>query len=77
MVVIMNLTPMPRTHYRVGLPRPGRWREMLNSDSAIYGGSNLGNYGGVTADDYNVHNQSYSAEFTLPPLSIVMFQPER
>ena len=77
MVVIMNLTPMPRTHYRVGLPRPGRWREMLNSDAAIYGGSNQGNYGGVTADDYNVHNQSYSAEFTLPPMSIVMFQPER
>jgi len=49
----------------------------LNSDSAIYGGSNIGNLGGVAAEDYNVHNQSYSAEFTLPPLSIVVFRPDR
>jgi 1,4-alpha-glucan branching enzyme len=77
LVVVMNLTPVPRSRYRVGLPRPGGWREVLNSDSAVYGGSNLGNLGGVTAEDYNVHNQSYSAEFTLPPLSILVFQPER
>jgi 1,4-alpha-glucan branching enzyme len=68
---------MPRTHYRVGLPRPGAWREVLNSDSAIYGGGNMGNMGGVIAEDYNVHNQSYSAEFSLPPLSIIVFQAER
>jgi 1,4-alpha-glucan branching enzyme len=77
LVIIMNLTPVSRTHYRVGLPRPGKWREVLNSDSAIYGGGNIGNMGGVVADDYNVHNQSYSAEFSLPPLSIIVFQAER
>jgi 1,4-alpha-glucan branching enzyme len=77
LVIILNLTPVLRTHYRVGLPRPGVWREMLNSDAAVYGGGNRGNLGGVTAEDYNVHNQSYSAEFTLPPLSILVFRPER
>jgi 1,4-alpha-glucan branching enzyme len=76
-VVLMNLTPVPRSRYRVGLPRPGKWREVLNSDAAIYGGSNMGNLGGVMAEDYNVHNQSYSAEFTLPPMSLLAFQPER
>jgi 1,4-alpha-glucan branching enzyme len=77
LVVIMNLTPVPRTDYRVGLPRPGGWCEVLNSDSSRYGGGNLGNWGSVTAEDYNLHNQAYSARFTLPPLSIVVFQPER
>jgi 1,4-alpha-glucan branching enzyme len=77
LVIILNLTPLMRTNYRVGLPRPGHWRELLNSDAAIYGGGNRGNLGGVMADDYNVHNQSYSAEFTLPPLSVLVFRPER
>ena len=77
LVVITNLTPVLRTNYRIGLPRPGGWREVLNSDATIYGGSNAGNLGGVKAEDYNQHNQSYSAEFTLPPLSIMAFQPER
>jgi 1,4-alpha-glucan branching enzyme len=77
LVIIMNLTPVPRYGYRVGLPRPGAWREVLNTDAAIYGGGNVGNYGGVTAEDYYVHNQSYSAMFTLPPLGVVVFQPIR
>jgi 1,4-alpha-glucan branching enzyme len=77
LAVIMNLTPVPRSHYRVGLPRPGRWAEVLNSDASIYGGSNLGNLGGVMSEDYNCHNQSYSAQFTLPPLSVLVFRPER
>jgi len=76
-VVILNLTPVPRSKYRIGLPRPGKWNEVLNSDAAIYGGSNLGNVGGVISEDYNWHNQSYSAEFTLPPLSIIAVQPDR
>jgi len=75
--VIMNLTPVPRADYRVGLPRPGRWREVLNSDAAIYGGSNHGNLGGVTSGDVNWHNQSYSALFYLPPMSVIAFAPER
>jgi hypothetical protein len=49
----------------------------LNSDAAIYGGSNTGNYGSVMADDQDMHNQSYSAEFTLPPMSIIAFKPEQ
>jgi 1,4-alpha-glucan branching enzyme len=76
-VVILNLTPVPRSRYRVGLPRPGKWNEVLNSDAAAYGGSNIGNSDGVISEDYNWHNQSYSAEFTLPPLGIVAFQPDR
>jgi 1,4-alpha-glucan branching enzyme len=76
-VVILNLTPVPRPKYRIGLPRPGKWFEVLNSDAAIYGGSNTGNYGSVMADDQDKHNQSYSAEFTLPPMSIIAFKPEQ
>lgn len=76
-VVVLNLTPVPRYKYRVGLPRPGKWREVLNSDAAAYGGSNVGSLGGVLSEDVNWHNQSYSAEVTLPPLAIVAFCPEK
>ncbi len=75
-IVILNLTPVPRPSYRVGLPQGGFWREVLNSDSTIYGGSNQGNLGGVWAEDYKVHNQPFSAAFTLPPMSITIFRPE-
>ena len=50
---------------------------MLNSDAAVYGGSNVGNLGGVTAEEEECHNQPCSALFTLPPLSIIAFKPER
>jgi 1,4-alpha-glucan branching enzyme len=73
--VLLNLTPVPRYHYRLGLPRPGRWREVLNSDAGIYGGSNVGNLGGVRAHEHKCHNQPWSAELTLPPLGIVAFSP--
>jgi 1,4-alpha-glucan branching enzyme len=76
LAVILNLTPVPRYHYRLGLPQPGKWREALNSDAGVYGGSNVGNLGGVLARDYKWHNQQYSAELTLPPLSLVAFKPE-
>jgi 1,4-alpha-glucan branching enzyme len=77
LAVILNLTPVPRAHYRVGLPRAGNWRELLNSDSAAYGGSNLGNLGGVLAKSHKCHRQPWSAEFTLPPLSILVFKPDQ
>ncbi|MCW5553095.1 MAG: 1,4-alpha-glucan branching protein GlgB [Verrucomicrobiae bacterium] len=77
LVAILNLTPVVQPRYRVGLPRPDRWREALNSDAATYGGSNLGNLGGVLAEAHPWHGQPYSAEFTLPPLSVVVFQPEQ
>ena len=78
LAVILNLTPVPRLKYRIGLPKAGLWHEVLNSDSALYSGSNIGNLGGVTAKEPKCHNQPYSAEMTLPPLSIIAFkaQPE-
>jgi 1,4-alpha-glucan branching enzyme len=76
LLVVLNLTPVPRRRYRIGLPRGGRWREVLNSDAAIFGGGNVGNLGGVIAEDYQVHRQPCSARFTLPPLSVTVFQAE-
>ena len=73
LLVVLNLTPVPRPRYRVGLPLAGHWDELLNSDAALYGGSNLGNPLGVDAESYAVHSQSHSAEFTLPPLSVGVF----
>jgi 1,4-alpha-glucan branching enzyme len=75
-VVILNLTPVPRYGYRLGLPRAGRWREVVNSDAGIYGGSNVGNLGGVLAEGVPSHGHAQSAGLTLPPLSIIAFQPE-
>jgi 1,4-alpha-glucan branching enzyme len=75
LAVIMNLTPVLREKYRIGLTRAGKWRESLNSDAAIYGGSNQGNLGVVMAENIPCHNQSCSAEFRLPPLSVLVFQP--
>lgn len=70
--VILNLTPIARSGYRIGLPKDGFWREALNTDAQIYGGSSVGNSGGVTADAYKVHNQPFSAPLTLPPLGVVV-----
>jgi 1,4-alpha-glucan branching enzyme len=75
-VVILNLTPVPRPDYRIGLPRGGRWREVLNSDAAIYGGSNAGNLGGVHAKNQPCHGRPHSAAFYLPPLSAMLFEAE-
>ena len=77
LAVILNLTPVPRYRYRVGLPRQGKWLEVLNSDAASYGGSNVGNLGGVVAYRHKCHHQPFSAEFTLPPLSITVSKPEQ
>jgi 1,4-alpha-glucan branching enzyme len=74
-VVVQNLTPVPRTGYRLGLPREGHWVEALNSDSAHYGGSNLGNLGGVRTDGRAWHGQPASAELTLPPLATLVLRP--
>ncbi|HUR44811.1 MAG TPA: 1,4-alpha-glucan branching protein GlgB [Candidatus Saccharimonadales bacterium] len=76
-LVVANLTPVPRFQYRIGLPEGGFWREVFNSDAEFYGGSNLGNMGGVEAETYKVHGQSFSGSFTLPPLGIVVFKPQR
>jgi 1,4-alpha-glucan branching enzyme len=76
LVCVLNLTPVPRHGYRVGMPRCCRWREVLNSDSAFYGGSGLGNLGGVEAEAVPWHDQPFSAELTLPPLGAVWLVPE-
>jgi len=73
---VVNLSPVPREHYRIGLPHGGRWREALNTDSELYGGSNVGNYGGVDAEASPWQGQPYSAEITLPPLGVVWLVPE-
>jgi 1,4-alpha-glucan branching enzyme len=80
-LVLVNLTPVPRDNYRVGVPAAadgqlGFWREVLNTDAAIYGGSNSGNMGGVQAEAVGWHGQSTSIEVTLPPLSTVILRQE-
>jgi 1,4-alpha-glucan branching enzyme len=75
-VCVCNLSPIPREAYRVGMPGPGRWREALNTDSTYYGGSDVGNLGGVDAEPVPWHDQPYSAELTLPPLGVVWLVPE-
>jgi 1,4-alpha-glucan branching enzyme len=74
-VMIANFTPEPRRAYKIGLPLPGRWREILNTDAGVYGGSGMGNLGGVIAAPHPLHGFPASAELTLPPLSTVYFTP--
>ena len=72
--VAINATPVPRTGYRIGLPCGGYWREALNSDAQCYGGSGLGNGGGVHAVEEQWQGQPFSSAVTLPPLSVVYLQ---
>ena len=74
-VCVANLTPLPRYGYRTGLPSAGRWREIVNTDAAEWGGSGVGNLGGVDADQTPWHGQPASAELTLPPLGVVWLTP--
>ena len=77
LVVAVNFTPVPRTGYRIGVPAAGRYREILNSDSAFYGGSNLGNGGeDLVADDQPWMNRPYSLTIALPPLAGIVLRPE-
>ena len=72
-VVACNFTPVPRPHFRIGVPQAGHWREAINTDAALYGGSGMGNLGGVKATDRPQDGQPASMEITLPPLSVVIF----
>ena len=74
MIFVVNLTPVPRENYRIGLPAAGRWEEVLNTDAEIYGGSNIGNPAGVTSEPEPWHNQGQSALFTLAPLGAALFE---
>ena len=72
---VVNATPVVRSGYRVGIPRSGYYEEILNSDAEIYGGSNVGNYGGVQAhEDWSWQNQPHSIEINIPPLAVVAFK---
>jgi 1,4-alpha-glucan branching enzyme len=76
LVFVANLSAVPRYGYRVGLPRAVRWREVLNTDSSFYGGSDVGNLGSVEPDPIPWHGQQVSAELTLPPLGGIWLAPE-
>ena len=75
-VVVCNLTPVPRLGYHLGVPYGGFWRELLNSDATEYGGSGVGNFGGVQATERPVHGRPYSLELTLPPLGALFLKAE-
>ena len=75
-LVVCNFTPVPRHNYAVGVPHAGRFRELLNSDAAIYGGSGMGNFGVVESGPVHANGRPHSLTLTLPPLSIVLFKSE-
>jgi 1,4-alpha-glucan branching enzyme len=75
-VCVLNLSPVARYDYRVGMPLCCRWKELVNTDSDYYGGSGVGNLGGVEAESVPWHDQPFSAFVTLPPLAAVWFVPE-
>jgi 1,4-alpha-glucan branching enzyme len=68
-LVVTNMTPVPRNNYGIGVPNAGRWRELLNTDSAFYGGSDMGNGGAVQTVPVQRHGEAQSLELTLPPLA--------
>jgi len=75
MVCVFNFTPVPREGYRVGVPYPGRYIEALNSDAAVYGGSNVGNGGSVEAEETPWMGRPFSVPLSLPPLGALFLLP--
>ena len=73
-VCLCNFTPVPRYDYRIGVPLDGYYRELLNTDSAVYGGSNVGNSGGVQSTSIPCHGQPHSIVVTLPPLAVLFLK---
>ncbi|MGA3026984.1 MAG: 1,4-alpha-glucan branching protein GlgB [Bryobacteraceae bacterium] len=73
LLMVCNFTPTPHLKYRVGVPDPGLYREIFNSDAEIYGGSNMGNGGGAGTQPVAFNNHYHSLEITLPPLAVVVF----
>ncbi|MFC0408595.1 1,4-alpha-glucan branching protein GlgB [Roseomonas elaeocarpi] len=71
-LVVCNMTPVPRENYRIGVPSEGTWHEIVNTDAARYGGSNMGNGGTVEAEAIASHGQEHSLLLTLPPLATVV-----
>jgi 1,4-alpha-glucan branching enzyme len=75
-LAVCNFTPVPQSNYRTGVPRGGRWVEILNSDARDYGGSGWGNMGGMEASPIPYHGRPFSLNLTLPPLAAVFFKPQ-
>jgi 1,4-alpha-glucan branching enzyme len=73
--VALNFTPVPRDNYRIGVPRSGFYTELLNSDSAIYGGGNIGNMGGVYTEPIPAHGHPQSVQLRVPPLGAIVLKP--
>ena len=73
---VVNFAAVPHEGYRIGLPRPGRWREVINTDSELYGGSGVGNLGEVHAEDIPWHGFDFSASLRIPPLGAVWLRHE-
>jgi 1,4-alpha-glucan branching enzyme len=74
-LVVINFTPIPRYNYRVGVPTPGYYIERMNTDSSLYGGSNLGNVGGVYSQSGACHGEGQFVSLTLPPLGMLILKP--
>jgi 1,4-alpha-glucan branching enzyme len=76
LLVVANFTPAPRLNYLVGVPQAGHWHELLNSDAPLYGGSGIGNYGGMDSVPVAAHGRFQSLNMTLPPLSLLVLRHE-
>jgi 1,4-alpha-glucan branching enzyme len=72
--MVFNFTPVPREHYRIGVPAAGFHAELLNSDSAEYGGTNIGNLGGVATEPVASHGFEQSLSLTVPPLGCLFLK---
>jgi 1,4-alpha-glucan branching enzyme len=75
-LVVSNMTPVPRHGYRIGVPWAGHWREIINTDAAIYGGANIGNGGGLHTADTPSHGHPHALDLTLPPLATLFLRPD-
>jgi 1,4-alpha-glucan branching enzyme len=73
-LIVCNMTPVPRTGYRIGVPRAGYWQELINTDAPFYGGSGMGNWGGVNSTPVSSHGEAQSLDLTLPPLAAMYFR---
>jgi 1,4-alpha-glucan branching enzyme len=73
---VCNFTPVVRENYRVGVPLEGAWKEILNSDASLYGGSGQGNFGGLSTIPLPIHGRPFTLNMKLPPLGVIAFQPD-
>ena len=76
LAIVCNFTPSPHHGYRIGVNHSGEWRELLNTDADVYGGSGLGNDGLLCATNEARHNRPSSISLTLPPLSVLVLEPD-